>query len=213
MNRKILLSGEELVLSPKRAIYWPAEKLLAIADLHIGKGAHFRKNGIPVPGQVQNADLQRLEELIEEFLPERLLIVGDMFHHAANSDTDVFKEWRFRFGGLKLQLVLGNHDVYQAHLADDIGVEVFANMLDIKPFRFVHDYEAECELYCISGHVHPGVQLAARAKQSLRLPCFVLNDKNLVLPAFSGFTGLDVSKANVAGNRYYAIGDNKIFEL
>jgi len=40
--------GEELLLLPQRALWWPAQKTLLVADLHFGKAATLRAHGIPV---------------------------------------------------------------------------------------------------------------------------------------------------------------------
>ena len=37
----ITLQGEQLVLLPERAIFWPDRATLVISDLHIGKAAAF----------------------------------------------------------------------------------------------------------------------------------------------------------------------------
>ena len=43
------VAGEQFVLLPQKAVFWPRERLLAIADIHFGKAATFRSFGIPVP--------------------------------------------------------------------------------------------------------------------------------------------------------------------
>ena len=54
---QITCRGETLTLDKERAIYWPAQELLIISDLHIGKPAHFRKHGIQVPSTIGDQDL------------------------------------------------------------------------------------------------------------------------------------------------------------
>lgn len=213
MSKAVIICGEELILSEHRAVFWPREQMLIVSDLHIGKSAHFRKSGIPIPDDVQHSDLQRLQSLVEEFLPQKLLVVGDMFHHESNGDNEIFKEWRFRFQGLQILLVSGNHDRYQQANCQQFDIQLCRGELDVEPFRFVHEFKDACEMYCISGHVHPGVYLSSTARQSLRLPCFVVNENNIVLPAFSSFTGLDITSAATANTRHFAIGGGKVFEV
>jgi metallophosphoesterase superfamily enzyme len=38
-----------LLLLPEKAVFWPAQGMLIIADIHFGKAASFRAQGIPVP--------------------------------------------------------------------------------------------------------------------------------------------------------------------
>ena len=92
-------------------MYWQEERALILSDLHIGKGGHFRKAGIPVPGQLQTDDLERLGSLVEAFSPEKLIVVGDMFHSRANGELEVFAKWRSKFPALGVILVRGNHDI------------------------------------------------------------------------------------------------------
>src|SRR6185436_15640126 len=44
-----VVAGEELLLLPERAAYWPAKRALFVADYHLGKAASFRSAGIPLP--------------------------------------------------------------------------------------------------------------------------------------------------------------------
>jgi metallophosphoesterase superfamily enzyme len=52
-------AGEVLTLLPQRALFWPAMSMLVIADIHFGKAASFRAQGIPGP-RVKNVLLRRL---------------------------------------------------------------------------------------------------------------------------------------------------------
>ncbi|MES2764996.1 MAG: DEAD/DEAH box helicase, partial [Bacteroidota bacterium] len=61
------LFNEELHLLPQKAIYWPREKALLIADAHFGKVGHFRKAGVPIPNQITHNDFEILTELLKTF--------------------------------------------------------------------------------------------------------------------------------------------------
>lgn len=45
----VTLAGAELWLLADKAIYYPLERALLIADAHFGKAAAYRKLGQPVP--------------------------------------------------------------------------------------------------------------------------------------------------------------------
>ncbi len=62
--------------------------------------------------------------------------------------------------------------------------------LRLKNFTFIHDFDASLQTFQITGHIHPGIVLNSAVK-SIRLPCFALSHNQLLLPAFSEFTGLD----------------------
>ena len=61
----IELAGESVSLLPERAIYWPREGALIVADLHWGKAASFRAAGVPIPSGTTSADLARLNRALD----------------------------------------------------------------------------------------------------------------------------------------------------
>jgi metallophosphoesterase superfamily enzyme len=67
-------------------------------------------------------------------------------------------------------------------------------------------------LFRISGHIHPGISLVIPPKRQVRLPCFLVSDHQIILPAFSTFTGLD-SKDLSSLYQSYAISDDHIFPI
>lgn len=197
--------GEELILSKDRAVYWASKKMLIISDLHLGKSATFRQAGIQVPSTVSDTDLNQLSALIAEFLPEVLLVTGDMFHHGMNTDVDAFCVWRAAYPELKIILVKGNHDQIAAYNYACMDIEIYPLELLCWPFRFIHDLpEVKDEYYNISGHIHPGITIYGKSRQRLRLPCFYFGKKGAILPAFSRFTGLSKVKTE-EGDQFYAI--------
>ena len=185
------LQGEELILTNYRAIFWPKERTLILADLHLGKTAYFRRHGIAIPASVMMADLQRLDHLIHYFSAERLIIVGDMFHHGHNSDLELFKEWLSGFPYLEIDLIAGNHD---RHILKHQAVEYvhrWHNELDLTPFFFQHEYTTlKAERITFSGHLHPGFILGGKGRGYLKAACYLVHEQHLILPAFSLFTGL-----------------------
>ena len=67
--------------------------MLLLADLHLGKGAHFRREGIPVPTNMISKDLRKLETLIDLFQPGRVVFLGDLFHSVYNPEWEIFGQW------------------------------------------------------------------------------------------------------------------------
>jgi len=205
--------GQQLTLSKERAIFWAQKRMLIISDLHIGKSAYFRKSGIQVPNTVGLTDLQRLTALMKEFVPETLLITGDMFHNNINSDADAFREWRGNYADLKVVLIKGNHDALKNEDYQALDIEFHPKELLCTPFRFIHDRpEEDDEFYNISGHVHPGIVLYGKAKQQLKFPCFYFGRHCAILPAFSVFTGLKIMESG-EGDRFYAITPGKVVKI
>jgi len=209
----ISCSGEELILSKDRAIYWRRESMLIISDLHLGKSAHFRKHGIQVPAIIGLTDLRRLTALLHEYHPKVLLITGDMFHHDLNSDIGMFAEWRRDFEQLRIFLVLGNHDALRDQDYEEMNIEVYKKEMLCHPFRFIHDRpEVTDTYYTISGHLHPGISVYGKARQQLKLPCFYFGKNLAIMPAFSIFTGLSIVRPE-PGDRCFAIGPSKVTQV
>lgn len=201
-------------LSAGRAIYWEEEKALIIADLHVGKSAHFRKAGIAVPANIVQEDLYRLQQLITQYRPQRIIVVGDMFHSSANNDVQYFKIWRQQFPHIIFDLVTGNHDIMEAGVYAVLDIRLH-DFLEIQDIYFVHDAEdkpAVLTQYVLSGHIHPGVRMVGYGRQSLRLPCFYFGEEVAVLPAFSGFTGVHALEREPAAE-VFVIAERKVLRV
>jgi len=210
----ITIRDEELILAKERAIFLPKEQLLAISDLHLGKAAHFRKAGLQVPSTLAQGDLNRLSDLLNQYQPKSLLINGDMFHHDVNTDIDDFERWKAQYQNLKFVLVKGNHDKLDERQYQQLGIEIHEPSYCTPNFCFIHD-AVKCKeenLYPISGHIHPGVSVYGKAKQSLKFPCFYFGNDYAVMPAFSAFTGLSLIKPK-ANEQVYAITPTKVVKV
>ncbi|MGX5817808.1 ligase-associated DNA damage response endonuclease PdeM [Chitinophaga lutea] len=184
--------GKEWMLSAGRALYWTSQRALIVADLHVGKSAHFRKAGIAVPANIVQEDLFRLQQLIVRYMPERVIVVGDMFHSRANNEVEYFRLWRRQFPHIAFELITGNHDIMDASVYTSLDIRQY-DFLELDDVYFVHDAaDRPATLsgrYVLSGHIHPGVRMVGYGRQSLRLPCFYFGLEVAVLPAFSNFTG------------------------
>ncbi len=211
-GKEIICSGEKLLLTNLKAAYWPAHNTLILADLHLGKSAYFRNNGIAIPSTVMTGDLKRLSSLIQSFNAEKLIVVGDMFHHSYNADVNLFKEWRSQYQSLEIELVPGNHDKLLEIDYQHLQINVTGERHVAAPFLFEHAPTATCnDYFTISGHVHPGYLMEGKARQAMRLPCFIKSGNHLILPSFSAFTGLYTGYEKKEGDSYFVIGGNKVF--
>ena len=84
--KKIIINGQHFILHPSGAIYWEEKKSLLLADAHLGKVAHFRKNGIAVPRKAERAFYQKITQLLSLFSVKRILFLGDLFHSFQNNE-------------------------------------------------------------------------------------------------------------------------------
>jgi DNA ligase-associated metallophosphoesterase len=189
--KEIRIFNETLELWPQKAVRWKKNNVLFIADLHLGKINHFRRSGIPVPSKANDRNLEQLIDLIQLTKPERVICLGDLFHSHYNPEWEVFGEVVKHFSPISFELVLGNHDIMSRIQYSRKGIALH-DTLRLDPFIFTHHplTEIEGQCYNIAGHVHPGVNLRGKGKQSLTLPCFYFGECAGLLPAFGMFTGL-----------------------
>lgn len=187
----VLLAGQALRLYADRALYWPAQRRLLVADVHLGKDDSFRAAGIALPAGGTRHDLDRLSALIEHSGAEALWFLGDLLHGPL-LDARWRNEWarfRARHAGLEMLLVEGNHDRAAARAGLDIEHRRDPVEDGHSPVVFAHAprpaQEADGRLV-VCGHLHPVVRVPGFRG---RFPAFVQAEHQLVLPAFSLFTG------------------------
>jgi uncharacterized protein len=209
------LGGEDVELLAARALHWPRERTVFVADVHLGKAAAFRAGGVPLPRGGTAADLARLASILRTTSARRLVVLGDFLHAAAGRVTALdtaFRAWRVENAAVDVVLVRGNHDDRAGDPPASWGVAVVAEPHAMAPFLACHLPVAPRTGYALCGHVHPGVTLHGAAEQSERLPCFVLGRRRAILPAFGGFTGL-AHATPLAGDRLVAIAGTRLFAL
>ena len=213
VTKNINCFNEDFTLTNQRAIFWDAQKSLILSDLHIGKSAHFQKSGIPIPSSVLTKDLSRLEELINYFEVKKLIVVGDLFHAEFNKELEDFQQWLTQFNDLKIILIKGNHDRLKNTIYSEFNIEVHQPVLKIGKVKFVHDFlEIDENFFTISGHTHPGVLIKTKGKQHIKLPSFQVTTHQLILPAFSLFTGLN-TKDQPKNCKNFAFTKDAFFEI
>ncbi|MDH4089602.1 MAG: ligase-associated DNA damage response endonuclease PdeM [Cyclobacteriaceae bacterium] len=187
----VVVFSEQLELFPQKAVFWKRKGILFLADLHLGKINHFRKSGIAVPAKANDKNLEGIVELINLTAPKRVICLGDLFHSHYNPEWEVFGELVSHFSNTSFELVLGNHDIMSDQQYRRKGIAVH-EALCIEPFIFTHHprTEVDVNLYNLAGHLHPGVRMTGKARQSVTLPCFYFGKHAGLLPAFGTFTGL-----------------------
>lgn len=209
----IQCQGEDLELLPERAVFWPARKILFIADLHLGKSRHFQKSGIAVSNALETADLEILLQVVSSREVEHCIVLGDFLHSYENRSTEKFLELIAQ-SGVKFSVVPGNHDRFVSDNSELMSSLVWLDEKhEVKPFTCMHD--ANMKLpgeFALAGHIHPSVRLKGFGKQNLRLPCFWVSNEFLILPAFSLFTGTFTIQPETRDS-IYVIADKKVVKV
>jgi DNA ligase-associated metallophosphoesterase len=186
------IAGVDVELLPDRAMLLRDDRTLIVADVHWGKAASFRAQGVPVPRGTTQAGLARLDEALTRSGATQLYVLGDLLH-ARNSlapDTvQALERWRSSRPDLTITLVRGNHDYHAGDPPASLGITCVDAPLRLGPFALCH-HPGECDDgYVLAGHVHPVAQLFGRGRQKVTLPCFAFGDRGGLLPAFGEFTG------------------------
>lgn len=207
---EVVIFGQVFRLYPQKAVFWKSQSTLLVSDLHLGKINHFRRAGIPVPPKANDHNLEQLIDLIQHCHPARIVCLGDLFHSHYNAEWEVFGEVVKHFSSIRFDLVMGNHDImgrYQ-YQRKHIGLH---DTLCMENFLLTHHpLEAIPEgRYNIAGHIHPGVRLKGRGRQSMTLPCFYFSPRQAFLPAFGKFTGL-AKIAPKKEDRVFIVAENKV---
>ena len=185
---EIALAGEPWLLHGARAAYWPRRRRLLIADLHLGKGGILRAAGIPVPSGGTAEDLSRLDALLARFEPESLWILGDLVHGSGppGSWLPQWQAFRQRHAAREVILVPGNHDRALSGLALHVSIAQPSVRDDAFLFEHAPAEDVPAGSIAVGGHLHPVTRVPGLPG---RHPCFLLQAQQLLLPAFSRFTG------------------------
>jgi len=210
----ITIADQPLLLLPQRALYWPAQQLLIIADIHFGKAASFRALGVPVPAGTTTQNLTALDALIARHDVQHVLFLGDFLHAKtahAPATLAAIRLWRQRHPDTFLTLVRGNHDDRAGDPPSDLDMHIVDEPHVIGPFAFCHHPQESPLGHVVAGHVHPVHRLAARG-DTLRLPCFLIGERTSILPSFGAFTG-GFAVNNGAGERLFVVADDHVFAV
>ena len=171
-------------LDGRLALFHETERWLAVADLHFGYELSQRAAGRLVPLWGMRSIEDRLMELLEDYRPRRLIIVGDLVHDDASLGAASHLLARLRHR-CEVVTLAGNHDRQVAKAIE------FSSRWETPGFVFEHgDCEpAETDRTRIVGHHHPAVSIRDGAGLRLKFPALVQLERCWVLPAFSPWAG------------------------
>ena len=209
----ISVCGYTITLLHQKAIWLPEIKTLIIADLHIGKIEHFRSAGIGLPSEASMATITKLKSILDSYQPHKVIFLGDLFHSRKNSSFAVFKNLLDSYCHITFILVLGNHDIMKEDDYQDLDLLVVSEFY-IDNLWLTHEPQSKInsEYYNIAGHIHPGVRLSGKGRESISLACFYFGLHGAIIPAFGYFTGKAMLQNTEKGS-VYAIAEDKIFMI
>ena len=208
-------AGQTLWLLPEHALWWPAQRVLFVADLHMGKAATYRALGQPVPAGTTDENLRRLSQLVQHYQPAQLVFLGDFLHAAQARTPSVLQAlatWRASIANVGCVLVRGNHDSRAGDPPPELLIDVVDEPYLAGPFAACHYPQAHPTHAVLAGHLHPALQLRGLGRDRMRLPCFCFQARQAILPAFGEFTGGWLVEPQ-PGLRLYAAGGQRVWAL
>jgi DNA ligase-associated metallophosphoesterase len=182
---KVAIADVMFLADLSGALFWQAQRLLVVSDLHLEKGSSFAARGVLLPPYDTVATLSRLAAVIARHDPLMVIALGDSFHdrnaHERLSETNrdalmamqVRRDWIW---------ISGNHD---PALPSDLG-GVVASEVAIGPIVFRHEPTGASGE--IAGHLHPKARVPTRGR-SIERRCFASDGERAVMPAFGAYTG------------------------
>ncbi len=201
-------AGETLQALPMGALYWPTERLLAVADLHLEKGSSYAVNARKLlPRHDTRQTLDALTALIDTMRPQTVVCLGDSFHDR-DAVARLPEEERAGIERLAARArfvwIAGNHDP----APPPAGWGDVAEEIDHGPLVFRHEAQFGPADGEVSGHFHPVAALTVRGR-GLRRRCFLTDGRRLILPAFGAYAGglnaLDPAIAQLFPDDYDAL--------
>jgi DNA ligase-associated metallophosphoesterase len=175
-----------------RALYWPRERALLVADLHLEKASFYATHGQMLPPYDSRETLERVATAIRETGARRVFTLGDNFHDSAGPSR-----LEPHAAGMLAALVratdwvwiTGNHDSAMEAAAGG----TLAEELAIAGLILRHQARAGETRPEVSGHYHPRLQITVR-ERAIRRPCAVVSGAKdhwdrMILPAFGALAG------------------------
>lgn len=181
-------AGEEMRIVCGRAIWWPREQALLVADLHLEKASFFARFGQMLPPYDSRETLERVALAMRETGARRVICLGDNFHdsegpgrlepHAAGMLAALSRvaDWVW---------VTGNHDEGKGAARCD---GTMLAELELGGFILRHEARAGEVRPELSGHFHPKLTVSVRGRRVARA-CAVMSEQRMILPAFGALTG------------------------
>lgn len=199
----------------RRALWLSESQTLAVADLHLGYAWAHRHSGNLLPLSAGEDSCERLLELVENYQPRQLALLGDIVHRAVPVKAlkaELCELIRSLSTRTQLRLIAGNHDRNLQRLMVECGIDAeLVIELEARNHLLIHgdganSAQARVRREAVSaaggriiiGHEHPAITISDGAATSVKRPCFLASERVIVLPAFSSWA----AGANVRSGRF-----------
>ena len=217
------------------ALFIPELKILVIADLHIGIENELRTFGVQTASQIDKLN-QTLLEMVIEYKPETIIILGDVKHTIPSTP---FREKKELYNFLEtinkradIIIIPGNHDGNITSMIPEDIIVTSSDGFIKESIGFIHGHcwpkkqLLECD-YLFCGHTHPTFKFTDKMGFHSYEQCWVkgkidiaqIIDKYpkinpslvlLIFPAFNPLCGgIAINEENIIGPIQYLINLKK----
>ncbi len=206
------------------ALFVEQEDMAVVSDVHLGYEGAMREEGVALPVIQKEIVLERLQGVLDQFDPARLLVNGDFKH---TFDRNLEDEWNevlnvldFLAGRVEPLMVRGNHDNFLMTILARRDLPLQPRV-ELGGYTFAHGHAVtKVKGRMVLGHEHPAVKLRDAVGGTVSRHCFLASDDLMLLPAFSPLAGgVDVTSsdwlspalqgADLAGSSVVAIDDRE----
>lgn len=173
-------------LTPEGAALHREAGVAVIADVHLGYEWSRGSGGDCLPAHSLAETLAKLEVLLARAALSKLIVAGDLVESGApclrtERDVQALAEW-LALRDVQMIALRGNHD------DDDAPEATLPETFEVAGWTIAHGDRTLRAPRRILGHYHPALHVGGRV-----VPCFLVGEKTIVLPAFSpNAAGLDM---------------------
>lgn len=208
---RIDFAGQALELLPERAVFAHGARALIVADLHVGRERSALAQGLARPLEPSASDLRRLHELMLRHGARELWVLGDFVHSRRGLDAELQRDLGAWLAEHRTVVVLGNHDRPALAALERLPLEIVPEPHERQGFWLAHDPDVAEARAVLCGHVHPRIALQ-QGREKLKLPCFVQEERRLILPAFGSLAG-GLDQEAKPSRRIHAIAGTRVLTL
>jgi DNA ligase-associated metallophosphoesterase len=179
------------------ALFWPEEKALLVADLHLEKASWYARHGQMLPPYDSRGNVERLAALVQQYDARTVYSLGDNYHDSAGEarlEPEAAQMLQVLTARTRWIWITGNHDraLSALHGGDIAAAARLGHVL------LCHEPETDDPAPQICGHFHPKLRLNHRGRNVARR-CYTASEKLLIMPSFGNLTGgLDVDHEAIA---------------
>jgi hypothetical protein len=184
-SSRVLLCGKSFVADHTGALFWPAEKMLIVSDLHLEKGSYLADDGVVLPPYDTASVFERLEDALDRYDANRVIALGDSF--CGDSDTRLSAhdaDWLYD--------LMEDRDWYwicggdQAPVPECFGGTILPNVT-VGGIKFRYEPVRAPISHEIAGRMHPIAQISEFGYVTSGR-CFVSNGMRLILPSMGKYS-------------------------